>query len=227
MEQRTSASQKVTLGYWDIRGLGESTRTLLEYLEIPYHMEPYKTSEQWNSKKHDGSLKFPNLPYLVDGDQNITESEAIFAYVCIKAGKHDMIGKNEDRVTLIRLSGVLKDLFMKLAMIMYTTKSREQAGEGVNRFMENNGNLIFSQIEEILEKSQWLLGYLTYLDFFLAELVERSNDMDSDLGTKIMAKFPKVQALEKRIHELPQLKAYRDSGRFKSRPYFLAEAIWQ
>lgn len=44
-----SMSGKVTLGYWNIRGLGERVRLLLEYLQIPYDEKIFtpETRPEW------------------------------------------------------------------------------------------------------------------------------------------------------------------------------------
>ena len=40
------------------------------------------------------SLKteFPNLPYLLDGDLVVSESEAIFVHLIVKANKPELMG---------------------------------------------------------------------------------------------------------------------------------------
>jgi glutathione S-transferase len=63
----------VTLGYWDMRGLCERVRLLLEYLAIPYKEVRFAGSEgrtKWfNEIKPQLFDKNPaiTLPYLIDG----------------------------------------------------------------------------------------------------------------------------------------------------------------
>ena len=43
----------LNLGYWNIRGLAEGLRLLMEYLEVPYTQTLYKTADKgvnWFSK---------------------------------------------------------------------------------------------------------------------------------------------------------------------------------
>ena len=42
----------------------------------------------WTSEKYKLGLQFPNLPYLIDGELRITESQAILRYVVNKYGPH-------------------------------------------------------------------------------------------------------------------------------------------
>ena len=68
------------LGYWNIRGLAQPIRLLLEYTEIPWVDELYKQEGPNSSKPFDKScwfnvknslgLDFPNLPYLIDEQTN-------------------------------------------------------------------------------------------------------------------------------------------------------------
>lgn len=70
-------ADKVTLGYWDIRGLAERVRLLLEYLNVPYEQKLFTNEnrpEWFDVLKPELVKKNPaiNLPYLQDGDKVIT-----------------------------------------------------------------------------------------------------------------------------------------------------------
>jgi glutathione S-transferase len=88
---------KVTLGYWNIRGLAERIRLLLEYVQIPYDEKVFtpETRPEWfETLKPEYVKKNPaaNLPYLLDGDKLITETGAIMVYLCHKANRTDLLG---------------------------------------------------------------------------------------------------------------------------------------
>ena len=90
---------KVTLGYWQIRGLSERIRMLLEYVGIPYDEVKYtgETRDKWFSEDKPELLKknaASNLPYLLDGDKVISESDAIQIYIVHKSGKLELLGRN-------------------------------------------------------------------------------------------------------------------------------------
>lgn len=72
---------------------------ILEYLEIPYEEIKYNNQEEdkWFNEdklKLIGKNPAVNLPYLIDGDKVISESDAIIAYICLKANRPDMLGSN-------------------------------------------------------------------------------------------------------------------------------------
>lgn len=60
------SSEKVVLGYWGIRGLGQISRLLLAYTGANWEDVKYVEQDQWHQKdKKDLGLDFPNLPYLI------------------------------------------------------------------------------------------------------------------------------------------------------------------
>lgn len=44
---------------------------------------------------------FPNLPYIVDGDLKISESDVLPRYVIKKSGKKELLGKNPRDMALV------------------------------------------------------------------------------------------------------------------------------
>jgi len=219
-------TNQVTLGYWDIRGLVEFIRLLLEYLEVPYKQEIYTSKEQWEEKKPQLNTLFPNLPYLVDGDKTLTESEAILAYVCIKAGKPELLGKDEDQVEFVQLKGVILDIFRGFNRFIYGSKDTEELKKEIANAGQTNA-LKLKGIEDILGKKEWVLGYLSYLDFILAEFVDRWTVMDQEIGTEITKNYPNIVAHSKRLLDLAKVKEYRQSERFIARPVNMPYAFWK
>ena len=80
-----------TIGYWKIRGLAELAKLIMEYGRKPYQMDYYVqgpgpefSRKGWLDKKFNLGLDFPNLPFLIDGDLNITESMNIYNYLMIR-----------------------------------------------------------------------------------------------------------------------------------------------
>ena len=90
----------ITLAYWDIRGLAQPIRMLLEYSGANYKDIRYKCGDapgfdlsEWTSVKFKLGLDFPNLPYLIDGSIKVTQSNAILRYLGRKFG---LDGKTEE-----------------------------------------------------------------------------------------------------------------------------------
>ena len=72
------AQAQVTIGYWGIRGAGQALRNLAAYLTISFEDKQYTDRIFWfGQDKPALKSDFPNLPYLIDGEKVITESEAL------------------------------------------------------------------------------------------------------------------------------------------------------
>lgn len=72
----------ITLGYWVVRGRGQTLRHLLEYTKASWQETNYLHDEEWFERdKYKLGLHFPNLPYLIDGTTRLTETQAIARYI--------------------------------------------------------------------------------------------------------------------------------------------------
>jgi len=223
-----SADAHTTLGYWAIRGLAEPCRTLLEYLQVPYKQIIYHKEEEWVPVKETSTFLFPNLPYLeVEDKKTITESEAIWIRICELGNKVEMCGKEADRVEFSQIKNVVFDVQNGITDPSYTSKDVEELKKNVAEWISQGGSFKLKGLNEILGKREWLLSYLTFIDFHFAEICEKFADMDKELGTSILKDYPNIQAHTKRFIELPGVKAYRESDRFKARPYNNYQAVWK
>lgn len=83
------SNDKVSLGYWRVRGRAQVPRLLLAYTGALWEDVQYTSPEQWfGGDKEKLGFGFPNLPYLIDGDFKITESGAIIQYIIERSHKH-------------------------------------------------------------------------------------------------------------------------------------------
>ena len=85
-------STKPILGYWKIRGFSHPIRCLLHYVGVDFQNKMYEyhplpdLKKDWLAEKFKLGIEFPNLPYYLDEEVELTESIAIFNYI---ATKHD------------------------------------------------------------------------------------------------------------------------------------------
>ena len=75
--------------------MAQVNRLLLSFSGVEFENFAYTSGDNWfKDDKLNLGLDFPNLPYLIDGEYNLTESNAIQKYIAKKWGKPEWLGKN-------------------------------------------------------------------------------------------------------------------------------------
>ena len=157
------------LGYWGIKGIVEPIRYLLAHLLLPYKEANPSDAEQWSIMKSELDLDFPNLPYLVDNDVRLTESDAIAMYLAIKADRLELFGRpGVDCARHRMLLDVLKDLRKSLFEVAMSTDGKKLFDARYEDVYVRK----LGYLSRFLGDKQFLLGYLTYSDFYM--LYDRS-----------------------------------------------------
>ncbi len=209
--------EKPTLGYWAIRGLASQIRYQMVYLGVDYKEDIYEQGDApeysravWTDKKGSLGLSFPNLPYFIDGDVKITETQSIQKYICYKWGEH-LLGKDSSQYGEVEMvAGIISDLKGATTMPCYTQGDKK----GISTIcLQKTG-----QVADFLADKQFLMGdNVTYVDFILFELCDfMAWITDGELYTK----FPNLQSYHERVRNLPKLKEfYQDDTRCIKRPY--------
>ena len=104
-------------GYWGLKGRGEPIRWLLSYLNLHYTEFNPKDFAEWFKIKPTLS-PFANLPYIKDGGFFLTESTAIYEYLCTKANRPELLGVGAQQIARRRqLQSVIDDLLQGNAKV--------------------------------------------------------------------------------------------------------------
>ena len=203
----------VELHYWNLRALGEPVRLMLEYLEVDY---VNKHPEDWRGVKYNLGLKYPNLPYLVDGNVKLTESLAIMKYL---SRKHKALGASTEaeRQAVDTAEGFMSDFRMGFIRLWFHP---DYENEKKNYFKELPNKL--RSLEEVLGTQKWAAGKLTYVDFGLFECLDHHEMCQPGC----LACSPNVQKYYEAFAALPKIAAYRNSGRFQKWPVSGGNARW-
>nr|XP_034355334.1 glutathione S-transferase Mu 2-like isoform X2 [Arvicanthis niloticus] len=227
----------MTLGYWDIRGLGQAIRLLLEYTDSSYEEKRYTMGDapdydrsQWLSEKFKLGLDFPNLPYLIDGSYKITQSNAILRYL---GRKHNLCGETEEeRIRVDILENQAVDTRRQLAMVCYSPefpvwrvriaslpppqeKRKPEYLEGLHDKMK-----LYS---EFLGKQPWFAGdKITYVDFLVYDVLDKHRLFEPTC----LDAFPNLKNFMAQFEALKKISAYMKSSRFLSGPMYLKTAWW-
>jgi glutathione S-transferase len=145
-------------------------------------------------------LDFPNLPYLIDGDYNVTESSAIQRYIIKRWGNSDLLGKNiHDNAEVERFLSVFSEVSSAIKGL-YWNKEWETAKVAV---LEKYA-VKLDQLNKFVGEKNFVLGYVTLADFVVAE--------DSYYIEKV---FPAeyqangfLQKIRENFNKLPEVVAY-------------------
>ncbi|KAH9382195.1 hypothetical protein HPB48_021745 [Haemaphysalis longicornis] len=163
------------LGYWDIRGLGQPIRYLLEYAGVPYEDKRYGFGsapefrrDAWLSEKHKLGLDFPNVPYYIEGDVKLTQSMAILQYL---GRKHGLAPKDE--ATQLRVDILQLTAFDVMMGTLYLCYDPDYSEEKRKQFLVNVADKLH-QFEAYLSKyGPFGAGKTaTYVDFLLYEVLQ-------------------------------------------------------
>ena len=220
----------VKLGYWAIRGLSERLRLLLEYCGVAYTQEIYEGPdgrERWfNTDKPKLIEKNPaiTLPYLIDGDKVVSETDGVTVYICLKGNKPELLGRNADeQVLMATCHGVWKDFHPNYVRLVYGKYENEEAFQKALAEAIKTFEPYLKKLTGLLGEKNFLAGELTWVDFSVADFLQTLNL----LSEEILKPFPKLHEHQKRVWALPELKAYFSSDRWKERPCNNYVAHWK
>jgi len=205
----------VTLAYWNIRGLAQPIRLLLEYTSAEWEDKYYAaettppySKESWFKEKFTHGLDFPNLPYFVDGDLKISQSKAILRHL---ARKNNLVGENEkDQVRIEMVEGEIGDFNSAWVNLCYSPNfvtAKDIFLEALPKKLES--------FSKFFGDGKWIVGdKLTYVDFLFYEVL----DQILTLEPNALKEFKNLENFHERFESLEKISAYRSSPRFLKFP---------
>jgi len=217
----TGTSGRVRLGYWDIRGLAQPIRFLLEVSKVAYDEKRYEIlkkgenewdASQWTDEKFKLGLTFPNLPWLEDGELKLTQSNAIIRHICRKYNP-DLLGKNEADMSVVdMLMDVIGDYRSGIVTLSYKDTANFEANKATWTAGAMKPNL--DSFSKYLGDKSYLVGYITAADFLLYEMLDQTRLM---VSTSLQP-YPNLKAFLDNFEAQPAVKEYMSSKRYISRP---------
>merc|ERR1711879_312665 len=217
----------LVLGYWDIRCLAEPIRFLLEYSGLPYEDRRYVqgnapgySREDWLGVKNSLGFDFPNLPYLIDGDLKLTQSNAILRHIARKANP-TLLGKDlKEQAQIDMLLDVMTDFRNESLGVFYCEP---------NKFSEKKAQFLnclpgsLKQFDAFLGEKKFLVGdEPTVPDFHFCEILSELVMMESHC----LQGFSRLQAYLARFCVLPAIETYMKTDRFRNTPVNNKVAAW-
>merc|ERR1712071_163490 len=162
------------LAYWDIRGLAQPIRLLLAYTETKYEDKyyvcgPAPTFDKtcWFDIKSSLGFDFPNLPYYVDGDVKITQSNAILRYI---GRKNNLLGTDEtERIRVDMMENEIGDFRSTFVSLCYNPNFADRH-ENYRKALPDR----LAKFSNFLGENIWLAGeHIAVVDFILYEMLDQ------------------------------------------------------
>jgi len=231
-----SASQLV-IGYWSIKGLAAPLRMMCMYSETPFESrtcdlvydESGMNGAAWFDVKPSLKTKSAliNLPYLIDGDRVISQSNACFAYLGRKTG---LWGRDDVEVSCCeQLLCEIMDLRNSMTQFAYGGSGAvpEVAVKLVENVTSKNG--IFQKLELWLTQqgasfsaeTPFLVGgHATAPDFHLFEMIEQYSALAAFHSLPpLLEQYPNLQIFYTSFKGLPQMGRYLASPLYTKLPF--------
>jgi len=212
-----------TLGYWNIRGLGQSIRLLLAFTGTDFNENLYNFGEapnfnrsEWLEVKNSLGFNFPNLPYYIDKNIKITESNAIARYIGRKNG---LDGKSqEEKVFVDMIENISYNLHNEFADLCYKPILEEKHQNFLFLLKEKLKN-----ISKFLGNKKFIISNeVTFVDFHMYEIL----DILKIFSPETFNQFPNLIEYLINIENLPSIKSYMKSPKFIKTPIFAKNAYW-
>ena len=173
----------------------------------------------------------PNLPYIHDTakDKKISETFAVLHYLANKY-KKDLVPQNSEEMThALMVQGVIADYNGALTRPAYMSKTVEEMIQSLKGSLRYNSSKT-NYFKHTLEKNNFVMGEkLCFLDFYLAELLEKLVTMQEELKEELVD----VNTLKvfkdyiERFTSLEGIKEFREKEKFIKRPFNnVPKAAW-
>jgi len=213
------------VGYWDIRGLGAPLRMICEYAEAKYNPVMYALTgkpgswngDSWFKDAKPGLLaknSLTNLPYIVDGDKVISQSNACLKYL---GRKFDLNGKDEVEVMkgeqcLCQIMDLRNDMMKVFYAPPYGAVGPESFDASADDLLTKGAIGHLQKMENWLNlnKTDYCASNSpTVPDFHLWELIDQLELFaKSRKKNSVLEKKPKLQQFYAKMKSLEKLSNY-------------------
>ncbi|KAH0471811.1 MAG: hypothetical protein KVP17_002464 [Porospora cf. gigantea B] len=206
------------LGYWAIRGLGYTSRLLLDLTGQEWTEQSWTDMESWSAAKAENrwNLAVPNLPYLVDGDVRLSQSGAIEQYLLQKYLPHLLPSDAADRAAGRMWEGIMRDVIMKVfGIIHYVEMTPEKRVQQFEVYASKYENAYGLRINEQLTKSKFLLGdTFTFYDVQMLNALEVLAPLDERFTSQ------ETTAYIERVRAVPEVAKHYAGKNFVGRVHY-------
>ena len=193
--------------YWPIKGLAEYQRWVMAYCGAEYKEKNVTDWDKWCQEKNSLGLDFPNLPYLIDNEFKVSESQAISHYI---AGKYmpELLGKDFTEQAKVRqINGVFHDIKESSDVIYEKEENYKEAFE--KSLIQHKTLDKVAALSKFLAEKEFFHGHVTLNDiefgplYYLIWAICRTHGVENPFE-----KYSNLKSLNERVRKLPGIKEY-------------------
>jgi len=212
-------SPVIVLGYWDIRGLAEPIRLLLEYGGLKYEDRRHQMSKSdWLEYKHTLGFDFPNLPYYEDEEVKISQSKAIFRHLGRKLGLEGSTDRSKAEIDMMieQVDETLQEQIDLCYCSDYSESLKQLWTTGDGEFARLGSlHQRLSLYDVKLGENDWFVeNKLSMADFAVWELM----DTYRLLFTGCLDPLPNLVRFMNSFSKLAGIKRYLEAPRYRAFP---------
>merc|ERR1712129_294667 len=153
------------------------------------------------------------LPYVVDGDVVVTQSNTCALYLGAKLGVDDFGGdlvKATTNHTVLDQTMDLRNDLMKVVYPFGSTKTPEEFPEAFKKHFAKSASATLKKLEGFIGAGPFVLGADPRSgDFMLFEMLDQHVSIACELGEPpALTDYPKLRALHQAMKMRPELQAY-------------------
>jgi len=209
-----------TIGYHRIRGLAAPLRMMCYYTSTPYTSVSYGNdmSDAWHGGAKLELIKknsCMNLPYILDGEKTLTQSNTCLLYVGKKCGIDTEANFFENHLVIDQVMDLRNDL-MKVVYPFGAAKTKEEFPAVAGDHLDSSAATNFTKLEGVC-KGPYMCGAAPESgDFHVFEMIDQHKDIAAKVGKPDpMANCPKLQALHAAFKADAKLAKYFDAECYK------------
>jgi len=208
--------EMMTMGYWKIRGLASSLRMMFYYKQTSFKHVAYGEdgNVEWfgvDKPKIAAKNSLANLPYILDGETAITQSNSCLVYLGQKLG----IDAPECMIYNHQVLDQAMDLRNDLMKIAYGPGGKKDFPEAARSYM-TGAAMHFKKLEGFC-KGPFMCGDKVQSgDFHVFEMCDQHAMMCFEFGIPFdfKASYPKLFALHAALKAEPTLQGYFHSDAY-------------
>jgi len=207
-------SDPIIVGYHKIRGLGAPLRMICCYKGEKFINAGYGADmkEKWFGEVKPMLAKKNsciNLPYIVDGDDVITQSNTCALYLGRKLGTDTDANFAKNHTVLDQTMDLRNDLMKVVYAFSGIVKTKEEFPEGAKQHIAGTTTTSFTKLESFCAGPYMCGAKPESGDFMLFEMLDQHSSICKSIGEPdILESFPKLKTLHAAMKAEPTLASY-------------------